>query len=726
MLPTFKSSLLLLILLSLFSFFYANAQVNINSSSSAFLLAQKLAGAGVIITNPQLNCPNKASGVFTTITGGVGLDSGIILSTGYAATQGSINGLNGGSGVLASYNFSAPGDVSLNTLAGQNTFDACALEFDFIPNGDSVHFNYVFSSEEYINATCGPYNDAFAFFISGPGISGQKNMALVPNTNIPVTINSINSGIPGPGQNLSNCTSMGPGSPFTAYFVDNTNGPYITHKGFTTILEAKNAVTPCSTYHLKMVIADAGNHLYDSGVFIQAGSLQSGNASLQLNSGINNKGEKFIVKGCLPATILVNRSSVANTLQAYQLEYSGTVVQNLDVNLLPDSIVFPPNNTAVQFSILGLLTPKNGKRTLTIKLLSSFTCGGVHVVLDSVSLVVYDSLSTKILTPDTSICFEDSIMIRVEADSFLQFSWWPNTDISNILAMQPIVYPAQPITYFLKGFFPNSGCTSLKDSIHFSASPLPSIKLNDVVACGHVPLQFIPQITPPYPGYHFLWVGPNGFSSTVSQPTILDPTHVNEGIYSLQVRADTSTCMATSSFHLQIINPGLPDVKSPFQFCEEEGKEYQLEATGINLIWYDENKNNPTSIAPIITSTNSANYLFYLSQIINGCESEKVPVVVEVKKCCEAEIAIPSAFTPNYDSKNDSWKVIPGFGYDVIEIRIFNRWGQQVFYSVNDEPWDGTFLGEVMEMGSYAYEIQVKCILTEIITKKKGFLTLIK
>ncbi|RYZ49783.1 MAG: hypothetical protein EOP49_15435, partial [Sphingobacteriales bacterium] len=230
----FRSIAVLLLLLPAVSL---PAQVNVTSSYSAQALASRLAGEGITVLNPVLNCPSKANGLFTSSTGSPGIDSGIVLSTGYVASVTGVNGVDGLSGSLASYNFGAAGDPALNSLSGQSTHDACALEFDFVPRGESVNFQYVFSSEEYINATCGPYNDAFAFFISGPGITGQKNMALVPGTNIPVTINSINSGNPGPGYTLANCYAMGPGAPFTSYFIDNSNGPYITHKGMTQVLD---------------------------------------------------------------------------------------------------------------------------------------------------------------------------------------------------------------------------------------------------------------------------------------------------------------------------------------------------------------------------------------------------------------------------------------------------------------------------------------------------------
>ena len=96
-------------------------------------------------------------------------------------------------------------------------------------------------------------------------------MALVPNTAIPVSINSVNNSV-ALGTAGPYCTNLGPGAPFGAYYVDNTNGTTIAYRGFTTVLEAKYPITQNSTYHMKMVVADATDYILDSGVFIEGSS----------------------------------------------------------------------------------------------------------------------------------------------------------------------------------------------------------------------------------------------------------------------------------------------------------------------------------------------------------------------------------------------------------------------------------------------------------------------
>jgi hypothetical protein len=66
------------------------------------------------------------------------------------------------------------------------------------------------------------------------GITGKRNLALVPGTNIPVTINSINSGTAGGGYNISTCQAMGAGSPFSQYYINNSGSTTIVYDGLTT------------------------------------------------------------------------------------------------------------------------------------------------------------------------------------------------------------------------------------------------------------------------------------------------------------------------------------------------------------------------------------------------------------------------------------------------------------------------------------------------------------
>ena len=239
-----KSAFYTLLLIAFFSF-SGSAQVTTTVNSDAQQLVEGIIGKGFIISNPKLNCPDAAIGTFTSISSNIGLGKGIILTTGNVAN------ISGESSITASVLNQAPGDP----LLGTSTNDACRLEFDLVPSCDFLKFKYVFASEEYPEYV-GSINDAFAFFISGPGFPTPLNIATLPNSSTPVNINNVN--------NVTN----------SAYYVDNTNGQTVVYDGFTIPLEATVKVTPCQSYHLVIVIADANDEMLDSGVFIEGNSLE--------------------------------------------------------------------------------------------------------------------------------------------------------------------------------------------------------------------------------------------------------------------------------------------------------------------------------------------------------------------------------------------------------------------------------------------------------------------
>lgn len=253
-------------ILSFLTGFVGQAQT-ISTNKTAAQLAAALAGPGVVVTNATLTCPSNANGTYTGGTNNLSIANGILLTTGDAAA------VSNQASYFEDLNNLAAGDGDLDVLSGNPTFDACVLEFDLTASGDAVNFRYQFGSEEYPGFTCTQYNDIFAFFISGPGYGTPTNIAIVPGTNIPVAINSVNGGSPTGAGVIGNCTGMGPGSPFPAYFIDNQNQPPPVYDGLTTVLNARATVQPCSTYHLKLAIADASDGRYNSGVFLEQGSL---------------------------------------------------------------------------------------------------------------------------------------------------------------------------------------------------------------------------------------------------------------------------------------------------------------------------------------------------------------------------------------------------------------------------------------------------------------------
>ena len=254
---------------------FALAQLSVSTSQSPSALVQDvLLGGGVTVSNitfngQPANSANEQAASFNSANANVGLTSGILLATGNAAVA---MGPNNNSGAYAG-GVTGYSDADLAGLAGVQVFDAAVLEFDFVPAGGSISFDFVFASEEYIEYVGAGFNDVFGFFLSGPGISGTVNIALVPGTSTPVAIDNVN-----PMSNAAFYTDNGDG--YTYPF--SSDPQYIQYDGFTTPLTATHAVQCGQTYHIKLAVADAGDDILDSGVFLEAGAFASPVPALNL------------------------------------------------------------------------------------------------------------------------------------------------------------------------------------------------------------------------------------------------------------------------------------------------------------------------------------------------------------------------------------------------------------------------------------------------------------
>ncbi|XZF13927.1 choice-of-anchor L domain-containing protein [Chitinophagaceae bacterium MMS25-I14] len=487
------------------------AQLTVQPSSSAVQLASSLAGRGVTITGATLHCPPGASAVFSSSNTNLGVTEGVLLTTGQAKSlPGQAAGADGPATLVPTSNNGGAGDAQL----GSNTVDACILEFDFVPIGDTIRFSYVFASEEYSYFNCTKYNDMFGFYISGPGAAG--NMAKVPGTTIPVSINSINNGTPGIDGDILNCTSMGAGSPFTAYYVDNTHGTDITYDGFTVPLVAKCAVHSCETYHLKMTIADVGDANYDSGVFLAAGSLTSNPLSVRVQGGANGKlntPAPYCIRGCAPGRFVVNRHSTGAYPLTVRYALSGTAQNGVDYTQhnMPGRVTIPAGDSVAYININPLVVnPATGPRIAAVKIFP--VCDSVDA-LDSAQLVIEDSVFSRLLTPDTTICKGDTIQLRTQHDSITTFSWTPATGLVDASQSEPLAVPAVTTTYAFTVDLP--GCPARVRSVQITVQDAPSVHIDQPRSlCEWDTLQLDPHIAPPG-NYTYQWTPP----STVINPS---------------------------------------------------------------------------------------------------------------------------------------------------------------------------------------------------------------
>jgi hypothetical protein len=206
-------------------------------------VAATVTGPGATITNVRITGAGNAIGTFAE--GGLGIGSGVILSTGDIADAAGPND-SSGSGV----SLGTDGDGQLNAIVTpRTTFDAAILEFDVVTTTPVFIINYVFASEEYREYVDDEYNDVFAFYVDG------SNIARTPGSSDPVTINTIN--------HLRN----------TNLYRDNETGDATEFDGFTVPMVAIAIVEPNVVHHVKIAIADTADAILDSAVFIEQGGI---------------------------------------------------------------------------------------------------------------------------------------------------------------------------------------------------------------------------------------------------------------------------------------------------------------------------------------------------------------------------------------------------------------------------------------------------------------------
>ncbi len=381
----------------------AFGQINL-STNTINNYVSTICGPGITYSNVTLTGSTDAIASFTGgITGGLGaaMNSGIVLSTG------SVNGptlLHGPSSNFSSTSFGTAGIAELNTIAGSTTYDGVILEFDFVPITNMINVNFQFGSEEYLEFVNSGFNDAFAFFISGPGIGGSQNIALVPATSIPVTIDNIN-------------TTSYPG-----YFIDNTGGANNNiMDGYTTMLTATRAVIPCSTYHIRLMIADGGDSGYDSWVFIQENGLYAaGNPPLSTTANYPFGTSTF--EDCANASMQFSIPAAQATPYSFNVSWSGTATSGLDYSPLPTSITIPAGQTSVSVPI-NVLTDGITEGTETL------ICTYPYSVCSTATNTLYIQDSNPISVnagPDISICSGSSgTLTAVQSNGVgpIYYSW---------------------------------------------------------------------------------------------------------------------------------------------------------------------------------------------------------------------------------------------------------------------------------------------------------------
>lgn len=591
-----------------------SAQLTVDPTPTpAFLVTNVLLGTGISATGITYTGSAVARGSFNGTGSGIGFASGVLLTTGNVNTAIGPNDI-GNAGTDLNLN----GDPDLDIVSSNMTFDGAVLEFDFVPLADTLKFRYVFASEEYMEYVNASVNDAFGFFISGPGISGPyaggaKNIALIPGTTTPVTIDNVNE-ITTP-----------------ALYVNNEfpPGATIQYDGYTVPLTAISPVQCGETYHIKIAIADAGDGVWDSGVFLEAGSFSSVGVNIIPEISYGGANDSTLYEGCGNACIYFVRTSNLSTSDTIDITIGGTAVNGTDYYdnnagpgaLLPTQLVFAPGQDSIQYCINAV---------------SDLATEG----LESITLSIQPQGSALCVPPPTTATIylnEYSLMALTVSDTTLcNFGGTVNIHSTLTGGVEPYMY-----TW-------TGGLPGIPDPTT-TVSSTTSYVLTVSDACTGSPADPTPAVSD---------------TATIIVATF-DAMVVNAG-------SDQTVCPGDAlSLSGTVTGGGSPYVYS------------WMTMMGTDTVA------SPNSINTLLMGNTSSSFMLTVMDVCGNTESDQVNVFVE-PSCA---LNIPNVITPDGSGPmmNETFYVDNLDKFPNSKLTIYNRWGNKIYENANyDNKWNGS------------------------------------
>ncbi|HXS37889.1 MAG TPA: gliding motility-associated C-terminal domain-containing protein [Flavipsychrobacter sp.] len=285
-------------------------------------------------------------------------------------------------------------------------------------------------------------------------------------------------------------------------------------------------------------------------------------------------------------------------------------------------------------------------------------------------------------------------------DSEFHFTWSPGTYLSDSTVHNPVAYVPNSAKYYVYTEGRNKclvhDSVSLYVPVHnFTVAPI------DTSLCAGGKVQFVAK-----GGFKYQWYQ-NGYqpATTLSCTTCANPiaTPTDTTTYQVVV-SDSVSCSDTLTAEIDI--KPIPDVRIVnHDTTITIGSSVQLYATGATTYswWPATALNNPNIVNPVATPQEPMKYVVTgIGQ--DGCSASDS---VNIRINTHGLVYVPSAFSPNGDGKNDVFRVANLTIEKIVEFRIYNRWGQEVFKSEDNKGWDGTWNGVPQDIDSYNYVIRV-------------------
>lgn len=337
-------------------------------------------------------------------------------------------------------------------------------------------------------------------------------------------------------------------------------------------------------------------------------------------------------------------------------------------------------------------------------------------VYSSVLTVRVEAKPTTSASGNTPICANNNLQLA--ATGGVQYDWnGPNNFTAT--GNQVIINNAQQVNsgkYYVT-VTNAAGCSKLDSvTIIVNLTPLAGVAFTSVTACEGDPV----QLTATGGGTYEWWPASSLSSTTVSDPIATPASSINYRV----IVSNAFNCRDTAFSELivkrkPVANAG-PDKETVMGF--------PVTLTGsvggddISYSWSPPMYLSSTTVEQPSVTAPEGMYNYRLLVVSNaGCGSAFDDVNVTVYK----GIYIPTAFTPNNDGKNDSWRIPALSLYSDFQLSVFNRYGQMIFNTKNQQAgWNGTFKGLPQSAGVYVYMLAINQDGEKLFYK--GVITLIR
>ena len=643
--------------------------IEVDASATPEEIIQSVVSGQTLITLTDINCPNGAAGTFLAGDNtDLGLQQGLLLSTGLAEEAANIGTF------FASEGHGAPGDSDLDYLSqqagnGSMSNDACVVEMDVFAATDELTFEYIFGSEEYPEFVETSFNDIFAFLVSGPGITGdpnianQQNVATLPNGTF-IEINSVN-----PSENYY-------------YYRNNENGMSVAYDGLTSdsigvkkSLTARIPTIPCNTYHLKLAIADRGDSIYDSGVFIS--EIKAGSPSMEVHY---NNGVDYLVEECVtvPEELVISIDQLNGDSATYTIQIGGSATLGVDYLLgVPSTLTFTPDQMSFTFPIKvlsdGLV---EGLETIEIQLVRDFGCG--EQVLATLNIELHDQINIQIFEDQVDtvkLCAGGCLLMDVAGGT--DYFWQPPGLFDDPNIANPTICPDSSLWVSVTGTL---GLCSDVDSVYLEiidpmVSILPDTSVVTICETDSITLTAVNNTN----NVGITW---QSFAVTFDDPsnpvqTIVPPPSFNS-IF-VEVQLEIAGCVVSDEISINVDPFDFPDVANDTTICQNFSVDLgsDIDNTTTSFMWTPAETLSPGGnvSGPVATPDETTTYTLIASSASGAC-SDTATVTVTV---LPADLEIQNPDT-SYLCLGDSLEIsaVTSTGGDGV------TWEPQLFMSITD------------------------------------------